>query len=152
LLKNEPVLTKGFESNVRYQLDEFQVFVAYSFVDARRKYDATQSFVPLTPQHKINLDIIYEDEGNYSLAVEGFYISSMFRDYDSKTEDYFTFGLIAQKHFKHITLIANCENIFDVRQTRFENIVIPPTDTPTFRQVYAPLDGRVFNVALRIII
>lgn len=150
--KNEPVLTKGFESNVRYQLDEFQVFVAYSFVDARRKYDATQSFVPLTPQHKINLDIIYEDEGNYSLAVEGFYISSMFRDYDSKTEDYFTFGLIAQKHFKHITLIANCENIFDVRQTRFENIVIPPTDTPTFRQVYAPLDGRVFNVALRIII
>ena len=29
-------------------------------------------------------------------------------------------------------------------------IVVPPTDTPTFRQVYAPLDGRVFNIAIRI--
>lgn len=31
------------------------------------------------------------------------------------------------------------------RQTHFENIVIQPSDTPTFRKVYAPIDGRVFN-------
>lgn len=148
--KQQPILTKGFESNVLYRLDEFQVFVAYSFVDAHRQYNFLQSFVPLTPKHKINMDVIYEDEGNYSLAVEGFYISSMFRDHDSKTEDYFTFGLIAQKHFKHLSIITNCENIFDVRQTRFENIVIPPIETPTFRQVYAPLDGRSFNLAIRV--
>lgn len=148
--KNKPVLTTGFESNVRYQLDEFQVIVGYSFVNAQRKYDAMQSFVPLTPKHKINLDIIYEKEKNYSVAFEGYYVSSMFRDLDTKTKEYATFGLIAQKHFEHFTLIVNCENIFDVRQTRFENIVIPPTEAPTFRQVYAPLDGRVFNIALRI--
>jgi outer membrane receptor protein involved in Fe transport len=148
--KGKPVLARGFESNIRYRLDEFQIFAAYSFVDARRKYDMLQSFVPLTPQHKINLDIIFEEEGNYVLAFEAYYISSMFRDLDTRTKSYVTFGLIAQKNFKHFTLIANCENLFDVRQTRFENIVIPPTDTPTFRQVYAPLDGRVFNVALRI--
>ncbi|HEY5465041.1 MAG TPA: hypothetical protein VIJ95_17390 [Hanamia sp.] len=72
------------------------------------------------------------------------------RDYDTKTRSYFTSGLIAQKHFKHFDFIVNCENIFDVRQTRFENIVIPPIINPTFRQLYAPLDGRVFNVAIRL--
>lgn len=148
--KDKPVLTTGFESNIRYRLDEFQVFLAYSFVDAHRKYDATQSFVPLAPKHKINLDIIFEEEENYSVAFEAYYISSMFRDFDTKTKDYITFGLIGQKHFKQFTIIANIENIFDVRQTRFENIVIPPTSTPTFRQIYAPIDGRVINVAIRL--
>ncbi|MDP2337623.1 MAG: TonB-dependent receptor, partial [Bacteroidota bacterium] len=148
--KIKPIISTGFESNIRLFLDEFQVFVGYTFVDARRKYNTTQSFIPLTPQHKINIDIIYEKGDNFSLAFEGYYISSMFRDFDTKTKDYFTIGIVAQKHFKHFSIIANCENLFDVRQTRFENIVIPPTDAPTFRQVYAPLNGRLFNVALRI--
>lgn len=148
--KIKPVITKGFESDIRLRLDEFQVFIGYIFVNAQRKYDISQSIVPLTPQHKINMDIIYEKEDNYSLALEAYYLASMFRNHDTKTKEYITFGLIAQKHFKHFSLIANCENLFDVRQTRFENIVIPPMDSPTFRQVYAPLDGRVFNVALRI--
>jgi iron complex outermembrane receptor protein len=148
--KDKPIITTGFESDVRLRIDDFQFFVGYIYVDARRKFDTVQSFVPLTPSHKINIDIIYEKEDNFSVAFEYYYISSMFRDFDTKTKDYFTMGLIVQKHFKHFSIIANCENIFDVRQTRFENIVIAPTETPIFRQVYAPLDGRVFNIALRI--
>lgn len=148
--KAKPILTSGFETNVRYTLDDFQVFAGYTFVDARREYNAVQSFVPLTPQHKLTLDIIYEKEDNFSVAFEGYYLSSMFRDLDTKTKNYFTVGFIAQKQFEHFSIIANCENLFDVRQSRFENLVIPPTNMPTFRQVYAPLDGRVFNIALRI--
>jgi len=131
-------------------LDEFQVFAGYTFIDARRQYETNQSFIPLTPKHKINVDLIFEEENNFSFAIEGFYISSMFRDFDTKTNEYVTIGIIAQKHFKHISLIANCENLLDVRQTRFENIVIPPTNAPTFRQLYAPLSGRMFSLALRI--
>lgn len=148
--KNQPVVTKGFETNIRLKMDALQFFAGYSFVDARPKYNAVQSYVPLTPKHKLNIDIIYEKEENFSVAFEGYYVSSMFRDFDTKTKSYFTAGLIGQKHFKHFDLIANCENLFDVRQTRFENIVIPPISNPTFRQIYAPLEGRVFNVALRI--
>ncbi len=147
--KDKPIITRGFESNIRYNLDEFQIFVAYTHVDAQRKYNDSQSFVPLTPKHKLNLDIIYEEENNFSIAFEGYYVSSMFRDFDTKTKSYFTIGLIVQKHFKHFTIIANGENLMDVRQTRFENIIIPPLENPTFRQIYAPIDGRVFNVAIR---
>jgi iron complex outermembrane receptor protein len=148
--KNQPVIAKGFETDVRITMDELQLFASYSFVDARRKYDAMQSFVPLTPQHKINADIIYEKENNFSVAVEGRYLSSMFRDGDTKTKSYFTTGFIVQKYFRHFTIVANCEDLFDVRQSRFENVVLPPVNNPVFRDVYAPLDGRVFNVALRI--
>jgi iron complex outermembrane receptor protein len=145
-----PIMTKGFESDLTFTTDDLQFYVAYSYVDARRKFNLIQSFVPLTPQNKINIDVIYEKEDNFSVACEGYYVSSMYRDFDTKTKSYFTSGLIVQKHFSHFDLIANCENLFDVRQTRFENIVIHPVSDPTFRQIYAPLDGRVFNVALRI--
>ena len=145
-----PILTKGFESDLTFTTDDLQFYVAYSYVDGRRKFNLIQSFVPLTPQNKINMDVIYEKEDNFSVACEGYYVSSMYRDFDTKTKSYFTSGLIVQKHFSHFDLIANCENLFDVRQTRFENIVIPPISDRTFRQIYAPLDGRVFNVALRI--
>jgi iron complex outermembrane receptor protein len=148
--KDRPILTSGFESSARFRWEELKIFLGYTFVDARRKYDTIQSVVPLTPQHKIVTTIVYEKEENYSIGFEGFYTSTMFRDLDSNTKDYLIIGLMVQKHFKHFSIIANCENILDSRQTGFENIVIPPTDTPTFRQVYAPLDGRVFNIAIRI--
>ena len=146
----KPILTKGFESSIRYRCDELKIFLGYTYVDAQRQYYPAQTYLPLTPQHKVVLTAVYEKEENWMVGFEAFYTSTMFRDDDTKTKDYIIIGLIAQKHFKHFSIIANCENIFDARQTRFENIVIPPTDNPTFRQVYAPLDGRVFNVAVRI--
>ena len=148
--KDQPLVTKGFESNGRLVVDEFQLFVGYTYIDARRKYDNVQSFIPLTPRDKVNLDVIYEIENNISLAFEGIYLSSMYRDADTKTKEYYTIGLVLQKYFKHFTIIANCENMLDVRQTRFENIVISPISSPEFRQIYAPLNGRVLNVALRV--
>lgn len=148
--KSLPILTRGFESNLTFASDAWQFYFAYSFVDARRKYNLTHSFVPLTPKSKINIDIIYEKEDDFSVAYEGYYVSSMHRDWDSMTKSYFTSGLIFQKHFTHFDLIANCENLFDVRQTRFENIVIQPVNDPGFRQIYGPLEGRVFNMALKI--
>jgi len=148
--KSKPIISTGFETNIRLKIDELQLFLGYVFANAQRKFNTAQPFIPLTPKHKINADIIYEKERDFSVGIEGYYISSMFRDQDAKTKTFMTFGLIAQKHFKHFSIITNCENIFDIRQTRFENIIIPPTAMPTFREIYAPLDGRVFNLAIRI--
>ena len=147
---SKPLFTKGFESSIRYRWDELKIFLGYTFVGAQRQYYTSQAYLPLTPKHKVVLTAVYENEINWMVGFEGFYTSTMFRDGDTKTRDYIIIGLIAQKHFEHFSIIANCENIFDARQTRFENIVVPPTDNPTFRQVYAPLDEKVFNVAVRI--
>jgi iron complex outermembrane receptor protein len=55
-----------------------------------------------------------------------------------------------QKYFEHFSVIANVENLFDVRQTKFEKIYLPPVSDPTFKQIYAPLDGIVANIAVKI--
>lgn len=148
--KDKPIVTSGFESSARLRWEELRLFAGYTFVDARRKYDAPNSFVPVTPKHKLVTTVVYEKEENWMIGFEGFYTSSMIRDFDTDTRPYFILGLVLQKHFKHFTVIANCENIADQRQTRFENIVVPPVTQPSFRQIYAPLDGRFFNIAVKI--
>ena len=146
----KPIITSGFESEVSLHMDDWKLFAGYTFVDAQRKYFPEQSFVPLTPKHKIVTTLVYENEGNYEVGFEAFYTSSMYRDGDTRSKSYWLNGLMIQKYFKNVTLVVNCENMFDQRQTRFENIVIPPFTNPTFRQLYAPIDGRVFNISLRI--
>ena len=149
--ESSPVITKGFESTFRYKMDDIQLVVGYTFVDARREYDPVQPVVPLTPQNRLVADLIYEKEGAFSVALEEFYTSSMVRDFnESNTQPYFLTGLIVQKHFKHWILILNCENLFDVKQTKFENILIGPIENPNFKEIYAPLDGRLFNIAVKI--
>ena len=147
--KEKPIITNGFESNIRYRLDEFQIFAAYTFVNAQRTYNISQPFMPLTPKHKVNFDIIFEEEKDYMFALEAFYISSMYRDNDFDTKDYFTFGLIYQKHFRNISIITSCENLFDIRQSKFENILMNASSKPYFRQLYAPIDGRVFSIGVK---
>nr|WP_294900274.1 TonB-dependent receptor [uncultured Pedobacter sp.] len=147
---SQPLISSGFESDLSFVDDEFKIITAYTFVNAKRKYDAIQPFVPLTPKHKLNMDVIYEVEGNFSVAAEGFYLSSMYRDADIKSSSFFTLGLSLQKYLsKKITLIGNLENILNVKQSNRETLVLPPTNDPVFRQIYAPIEGRVFNLALK---
>ncbi len=145
-----PINVSGFESDIKFREDEFQIIGAYSFTNAKRTYNLEQKFIPLTPQHKANLDVIYEIEGKYSFTAEGLYLSSMYRDNDTKTPSFFTLGLSLQKYFKRFSLIANLENALDVKQSKQETLVLPPLNDPSFRQIYAPLEGRVFNLALKL--
>ena len=44
--------------------------------------------------------------------------------------------------------MLNGENLLDYRQTRRERVVLPPTANPAFRELWAPVEGRVCNLSL----
>ena len=82
------------------------------------------------------------------MGLEAFYFGPQHLENGGKTADYWLLGAMIQKTFAHFTIAANVENILDVRQTRFEDIVIPPLENPSFKELYAPLDGIVGNIVL----
>ena len=51
---------------------------------------------------------------------------------------------------KNVALVLNCENLFDYRQTKKETIVSGSISNPAFKQIWAPIDGRVINLSARI--
>ncbi len=55
-----------------------------------------------------------------------------------------------QKKIGHtITLVANCENLLDERQSRYESLYTGSVSNPSFKALWAPIDGRVLNVSIR---
>jgi hypothetical protein len=49
-----------------------------------------------------------------------------------------------------LSFVLNCENLFDYRQTKKENIISGPPNNPEFAQLWAPIDGRAVNLSVRV--
>jgi outer membrane receptor for ferrienterochelin and colicins len=52
--------------------------------------------------------------------------------------------------WRQVTFFGNVENFTDVRQTKFGSLVSGPNNTPQFTEVWAPLDGFVFNTGFKV--
>ncbi len=147
---NDNITTQGAETNLNLTIGEINLVAGYTFTDARRHFDTVNTIMPLTAPHRLALDFIWNQENNWKIGLEGFYTSKQqVSDHTSRPE-YWTFGVLVQKTIKNYSFVINLENIFDERQTKHEAIVIPPVNSPTFREIWAPPYGFMANIALRI--
>ena len=148
-----PITARGLETNLRLNLEDLQFFTAYTFTDARQRYDATQpAQLPFVSRHRLVLTTVYEREKNFRLGLEGTYNGPQYLgEGDRQGRGFWLLGALAEKQFPpHFALVVNVENFLDVRQTRYEQVVYGPIDRPSFRPLYAPLDGLVANIAFKL--
>ncbi len=143
------LFNQGLTTNIRLSLDDFTLYVDYTLIDARKKYDDNKP-LELTPQNRITSTLAYEDEDNgWKAGLEAFYFGHQFLEDGTKTPDYWLLGASVQKRIGHFTLVLNVENMLDVRQTRYENIVSGDLNNPVFSELWAPLDGVLGNFVLK---
>ena len=143
------ILSKGLNTNIRLSLDELVLYIDYTYLDAQKTYDNNNQ-LELTPQNRLTTTLAYEDEEEgWKAGLEAFYFGNQFLENGDKTPDYWLLGASVQKRFGHFTIALNIENILDVRQTRYENIVSGSINNPTFSELYAPLEGIVGNMVLK---
>jgi iron complex outermembrane receptor protein len=147
---NGHVDTKGAETSIKITVDEFEIYLGYTYTDPILKDNGARYSKPLTPKHRLNNLIMCEIESSWRFGLEVFYYGRQYLDDRTKTPDYWLFGFLAEKIWKHVSIYANIENITDRRQTRFENINMGTVANPVFREIYAPLDGIVANVGVKI--
>ncbi|VAX29453.1 TonB-dependent receptor; Outer membrane receptor for ferrienterochelin and colicins [hydrothermal vent metagenome] len=146
---NGSIQSKGLNTIISVTFDELVFYVDYTYLDARKTYD-NNSPLELTPQNRLSTVLYYEDEEDgWKVGIESFYFGNQYLENGSKTPNYWIFDAMLQKEFEHLTIALNIENILDVRQTRYENIVNPPLNNPVFNEIYAPLEGIVANIVLK---
>jgi len=112
--------------------------------------------VPLTPRHSASLNVIAEDEGWGRFGIEVYYTGRQGLEddpYRGSGRPYLLVGGLAQRRFGKDRLFANVENLFDVRQTRDEPLLLPARrpDGGWTVDAWAPLDGRVVNGGIRVV-
>jgi iron complex outermembrane receptor protein len=137
--------TKGIETNLRFTYDDFKLFVGYTHADVNSHFGNIKNWFPLTARHRLNNVLMYEKEGKLKVGAEAYFFSPQKLSDGNIGKSFWTFGLMGEKTWKHISIFINLENITDTRQTKFDTIYTGSIINPTFRDIYAPVDGFVLN-------
>lgn len=149
--QEEPLTSKGFDTYVQLRLDEWDIYAGYTYTIARREWLPGENFVPLTPRNRFAFTLVNEIEGKWRFGLEGSYTGRQHRDSAGQTPGYFFLAAMVQRDFgPRLSLILNGENLLDYRQSREEALFDGPVSAPRFRPLWAPIDGRVLNLSLRV--
>ena len=153
-----PTQTRGASFFAVYNQEPFAVTALYSYTRSTEWSPelARRVETALTPRHAAGVDIAFEeDEIGTRVGLEIFYTGRQRLDddpYRAVSVPYTTIGLLVEQRIGSATLFMNAEDLTNVRQTRFDPLLLPAQD-PTGRWTtpeWAPLEGRMLNAGLRI--
>jgi iron complex outermembrane receptor protein/outer membrane receptor for ferrienterochelin and colicins len=148
---DRPITTMGFDTYVKLVIKTLEIYLGYTYTDAERKYLQTNQFLPLTPRNRFAFTAVRKVAENWRVGLEGSYVGTEYRDGDKNTQAYFfTALMIERKIGKKFSIVLNGENLLDYRQTKYEQIYTGTLTNPTFKPLWAPIEGRVINLSLRI--
>ena len=141
------ILSKGAETNMKFTYKDFRWFLNYALIDTRLNYLPGNPQKPLTARHNVGSVLMYESE-KWRIGYETFYTGKQVLSNGNTTKDFITMGFVAMRNFKWGTTFVNFENFTNIRQSKFSPLVLPPQETPTFTEIYAPTDGFIFSVGV----
>ncbi len=110
--------------------------------------------LPLLPRHRVGGDLMLERPGVYRMGIEGMWYGVQPLDdnpFRTSSKPYLYMMALAAKEFGPVELVANFENLLNVRQTDTDRLVRPTRGMGGrwTTDVWAPLEGFMANVALR---
>lgn len=148
---------RGAELLLRFKQGGFTVTGSYVFVDASEPDPSGtgRRDVPLTPKHTAGLVGMWEEHGKGRIGIEAYYTGSQALDdnpYRTRSRPYLHLGLLGEITLGEVSLFANAENILDVRQTKYNPLLLPQRAASGRWTVdaWAPLEGFILNGGIRL--
>ncbi len=153
----KPTKTSGAELITRYSRGLFHVIGTYTYLHATESDPASpgRREVPLTPRHVAELAAILESESKGRIGAELSYTGRQSLEddpYRALGVAYLEVGVLGEVRIGDVHVFLNAENLTDVRQTRYDPLLLPAraSDGRWTTDVWAPLEGRVFNAGVRL--
>ena len=146
---------RGAELLATWRKSPFSTTASYTYVQASEPEPEGRVEVPLTPRQSLGLVGMWEKEGVTRVGLECYYTGSQrleYNPYRNQSPPYVLVGAMAEhKIAAHVKLFLNFENLTNVRQTRWDPLLLPSRETDGRWTVdaWAPLDGRVINGGAR---
>ncbi len=155
-LQNAPGAQRipGAEALIGFSRGPMQALASWSYLNATQPdANGTRGGVPLVLRQAGSIDVIFESARRGRIGLELDYTGSQALEYDpyrSRTPAYFSLNVLAELRFKGIGFFINAVNLTNVRQTHWDPLIRPspgPGDNP-ITDVWAPLDGRTYNIGI----
>ena len=153
----EPTREGGAELFARYKRGPASVTASYAFLRGT-EFDVEHSVrrdIPLNPRHAGGLTAIWEEEDDTRLGLELYYSGRQTiadDPYRSVTRPYLFLDALIQQRFGRFVVFLHGEDLNDVRQTRYDPLLrlTPGLGGRWTTDVWAPLEGRVINLGVRL--
>ncbi|MDB5253364.1 MAG: TonB-dependent receptor, partial [Flaviaesturariibacter sp.] len=143
-----PVISKGAESYVQVNADELEIYLGYTLTDAVRRYDAAHPHVPLSARNKFASVVSYEFSERFRACIEAAATGRQYLEDGTRTPAYLFAAAMVRYDIRGLSLVLNCENLLDYRQPG--PLYVGFRENPQFRELWAPIDGRVVNLSARL--
>ena len=139
------IRTRTLETNAKFSLDDFKLFLGYVYLDAQADYDGADAPLVLTPAHKTYTVLVYEQHGKGRIGLEAYYTGPQWLSDGMRSDGYWITGVMAERRFGSARLFLNFENVFDTKQSNYAPVVLGPRSNPRFAEIWAPMDGFIIN-------
>ena len=147
---SKPIVSKGIDTYMKLKMFDWELYAGLTYTIAERKYLDSNQFMPVTPKFRMAYMLTREWEGKGRFCVEASYNGSQFRENGTSTPGYLFMAAMAEvKLNDHLKLILNGENLLDYRQSKVESLYDGTISNPSFKALWAPIDGRVINLCLK---
>ena len=150
-----PTRNRGVELLATWRKSPFTATANYTYVRASELEPLGRAEVPLTPRHNFGVVGMWEKEGVARIGLECYYTGEQrleYNPYHDFSKPYVLVGAMAERKVAaHVKLFLNLENLTNVRQTRWDPLLLPTraSDGQWTVDAWAPLDGRVINGGAR---
>jgi outer membrane receptor for ferrienterochelin and colicins len=150
-----PTRNGGLELLATWRKSPITATASYTYVRTSELEPSGRADVPLTPKHSLGIVGMWEKEGVTRIGLECYYTGTQrleHNPYRDSSVPYVLVGAMAEhKVAAHVKLFLNLENLTNVRQTRWDPLLLPAraSDGRWTVDAWAPLDGRVINGGAR---
>jgi outer membrane receptor for ferrienterochelin and colicins len=148
--------TIGSELLARLTAGPQHVIVSYTYTHSTEAdpLGSERREVPLTPRHAGEIAWIWEQELRGRVGLELSYTGRQSLEHDPYREtspSYVELNALGELRLGEMRLFVNALNLTDVRQTRFDSLLLPTqaADGRWTTDVWEPLAGRTFNAGVR---
>lgn len=151
-----PTRNRGVELLATYRKAPFAITSTYTYVRTSELEPIVGRVdVPLTPRQNFGAVGTWEKEGSTRIGLECYYTGKQrleYNPYRSISRPYVLVGAMGERKVAaHVKLFLNLENLTNVRQTRWDPLLLQTRESDGRWTVdaWAPLDGRVINGGAR---
>ncbi len=149
---NNHVNSIGTDTYVRMQYDAIELYVGYNHTIAKYIGGSQNGiFVPFSPQDKFSLTAAYTVEGKWRFGVENAFVGNQYLYNNQRVSNYIFWAAAVERKFgTHFSLICNAENIGNIKQSNYEKLYTGSLQNPTFAPIWAPQEGIIINLAMKL--
>jgi iron complex outermembrane receptor protein len=150
-----PRRAPGGEILIHYVSGPLQMIGSWSYIDATQATPGgSREPAPLVPRHSAELGGILEDETRGRIGLEVSYIGKQGLEddpYRTLSRPYIQLNALAEIRFSAFSIFLNAVNLTGSRQTNYDPLLRPTRGRggDPITDVWAPLDGRTFNIGIR---